>query len=120
VSIAESSATSICSSVTVAASVVASMSTAACFTALADLMSLGGPSLTIGFGTSDSACFAVRPFFEAVRRLEVPLKIFPAGSSICRSLATRSTNCLATISSIVLEALLTSIPCSRLSRSMTS
>ncbi len=42
--IAESSATSVRVSVAVEVSAVASMSTAACFAALADLMSLGGPS----------------------------------------------------------------------------
>ena len=44
----------------------------------------------------------------------------PAGRLRLRSRAVRSANCLATISSIVLEALLASMPCSRLSRSMTS
>jgi hypothetical protein len=45
---------------------------------------------------------------------------WPAGRLRLRSRAVRSTNCRATISSIVLEALFTSMPCSRLSRSMTS
>ena len=44
----------------------------------------------------------------------------PAGRLRLRACAVRSANCLATISSIVLEALLASMPCSRLSRSMTS
>ena len=44
----------------------------------------------------------------------------PDGRRTSRSRATRSANCRATISSMVLEALFTSMPCSRLRRSMTS
>ena len=44
----------------------------------------------------------------------------PAGRSTSRVRAVRWTNCRATISSIEPDALLTSMPCSRLSRSMTS
>jgi len=46
--------------------------------------------------------------------------IAPCGSEILRFRAWRSTNCLATISSIELDALFTSMPVSFLSRSMAS
>jgi hypothetical protein len=109
------------SSVMVAGSNSFSALTAACRSALADLMSRGGPSDGFtSFGGSDFVFFVVRPFLGAIRAEEVPPKMFPRGRSICRSRLRRSANCLATISSMVLDALFTSIPWSRLSRSMTS
>jgi hypothetical protein len=108
-------------SVVVAGSTSVSTLTAACLSALADLISRGGPSDGFtSFGGSDFPFFVVRPFLDTIRAEEVSPKIFPRGRSICRSLLRRSANCLATISSMVLDALFTSIPWSRLRRSITS
>jgi hypothetical protein len=50
----------------------------------------------------------------------VSAKMSPVGRTIFRCLARRSTNCRATTSSIVLEALFASMPWSRLSSADTS
>ena len=85
---------------------------------LGDLTSRGGPSLGRIAGSRRGELFALfRLVLEEAGFCE---NSGPVGRLTSRSRATRSANCLATISSIVLEALFTSMPCSRLSRSMTS
>ncbi len=75
----------------------------------------GGPSRGRAAGSGVFAPLRLRPADRDFAENKGP-----AGRLRLRSRAVRSANCLATISSIVLEALLASMPCSRLSRSMTS
>ena len=72
-----------------------------------------------GFGGSGFA-FTSRPRLAAGRRAGVSANSGPLGSSMPRSRAMRAANWRPTISSTVLEALLTSMPWSRRSWSMTS
>ena len=108
------------SSVWAASAASASASSWAALVAFAALFRRGGPSR--GFaGTAGSALAALPPFARLADRLAgLSENIWPVGSSRSRSRASRSANCRATISSIVLDALLTSIPCSLRSTSMTS
>jgi len=71
-----------------------------------------GRKVVVGCGGS-----AALPVFLAT---VTSAKSEPAGSVMLRFLACRSTNCLATISSIELDALFTSMPVSCLSRVMAS
>jgi hypothetical protein len=70
-----------------------------------------------GFGGGGGGAGAA--FFPAAAFLTLAAapsaKMSPLGSTMPRFLASRSTNCRATISSTVLDALLTSIPWSRFS-----
>ena len=67
-----------------------------------------------GFGGAGGSAF--RPAAAFLTLAAAPsAKMSPVGSVIPRFLASRSTNCRATISSTVLDALLTSIPWSRFS-----
>jgi hypothetical protein len=82
------------------------------------LMRRGGPSVgAAGFGGST---FLAVADFLAGTGAERSAKMSPLGSVIPRWRARRSTNCRPTTSSMVLEALLTSIPWSRLSSATTS
>ena len=85
---------------------------------LGDLTSRGGPSLGRIAGSGRGERFA--PFRLVLEEAGLFENSGPVGRFTSRSRATRSANCLATISSMVLEALFTSMPCSRLSRSMIS
>ena len=67
----------------------------------------GGSDGATGFGGS-GAFFAGIPFFPF--GTGVSAKMSPVGREMLRCLASRSTNCRATTSSIVLEALFTSMP----------
>jgi hypothetical protein len=68
-------------------------------------------------GRAGSGAFVgLRPFCAAGASANEAFE----GTLILRCRARRSTNCLATTSSIVLDALLTSIPWSRLSSAITS
>jgi hypothetical protein len=78
----------------------------------------GGSAGAAGFGGSTG--FLTRPGFLPVFATGVSAKMSPVGSVMFRFRARRSTNCRATTSSIVLEALLTSMPWSRLSNAVTS
>ena len=87
-------------------------------TTIGALTSRGGPSRGRIAGSGVLALFALfRPFPDEAAFCE---NRGPVGRFTSRSRARRSANCLATISSMVLEALFTSMPCSRLRRSMTS
>ncbi len=87
-------------------------------TTIGALTSRGGPSRGRIAGSGVFALFALfRPFPDEAAFCE---NRGPVGRFTSRSRARRSANCLATISSMVLEALFTSMPCSRLRRSMTS
>ena len=98
-------------------------STAACSTAsagptLGALTNRGGPNRGRIAGSAVLVVVAVfLPFPEDAAFLK---NRGPVGRLTSRSRASRSANCRATISSTVLEALFTSMPCSRLRRSMTS
>jgi hypothetical protein len=72
-----------------------------------------------GFGGSAFA-FTSRPRLPPSRRAGVSANSRPPGNSMPRSCAMRAANCRPTISSTVLEALLTSMPWSRRNWSMTS
>jgi hypothetical protein len=87
---------------------------------LAVLTSLGGASVgAAGFG--GSAFFAVNAGFLAPGFSTGPsANMSPPGSVMLRSRARRSTNCRATTSSIVLDALFSSMPCARFSSASTS
>ena len=62
-----------------------------------------------------------RPGIKSVIELRgKKIGMSPPGSAIPRSRARRSTNCRATTSSIVLEALLSSMPCARFNNASTS
>ena len=87
-------------------------------TTFGDLIRRGGPRRRCISGSGVFAPFP--PLRPRVADGDFCENSGPAGRFTSRSRAVRWTNCLATISSIVLEALLTSMPCSRLSRSMTS
>jgi hypothetical protein len=77
----------------------------------------GGSAGAVGFGGSGAFLLgAAFPAFGA----GVSAKISPGGSEMFRCRASRSTNCRATTSSIVLDALLTSIPWSRFRSAVTS
>ena len=78
------------------------------------LMRRGRSAAGAGFGGSGAAFDPV--FFGGA----ASAKSGPLGSVIWRFLAWRSTNCLATISSIELDALFTSMPVSCLSRAIAS
>jgi hypothetical protein len=87
-------------------------------TTIGALTSRGGPNRGRIAGSGALALFALfRPFPDEAAFCE---NRGPVGRLTSRSRARRSANCLATISSMVLEALFTSMPCSRLRRSMTS
>jgi len=84
-------------------------------TTLGALTSRGGPNLGRIAGSEALALFLPFPDDAAFCANRGPV-----GRLTSRSRANRSANCRATISSMVLEALFTSMPCSRLRRSMTS
>src|SRR5439155_5856506 len=77
----------------------------------------GGSAGATGLAGS-AGFFAEAPFLPLA--IGVSAKMSPDGSAILRWRASRSTNCRATTSSIVLDALLTSIPWSRFSSAVTS
>ena len=77
----------------------------------------GGRAGAAGFGGS-GAFLAGAPFRPLTTG--VSAKMSPDGSEILRCRASRSTNCRATTSSIVLDALFTSMPWSRFSSAVTS
>jgi len=77
----------------------------------------GGRAGAGGFGGS-GAFLAGAPFRPLTTG--VSAKMSPDGSEILRCRANRSTNCRATTSSIVLDALFTSMPWSRFSSAVTS
>ena len=77
----------------------------------------GGRAGATGLGGS-GAFFATVGFFHLATGASA--KMSPVGKAMPRCLARRSTNCRATTSSIVLDALLRSIPWSRLSSAVTS
>ncbi len=79
----------------------------------------GGPS-TGAEGFGGSAFFAGAPFFPPLAGTGVSANMSPPGSAMLRCRATRSTKERATTSSIVLEALFSSMPWSRLSNASTS
>lgn len=82
------------------------------------LTSRGGPSVgAVGLG--GSTFLATGPDFLP-RTTGVSANMSPPGSVMFRWRASRSTNCRATTSSIVLEALFSSMPWSRFSRAITS
>jgi hypothetical protein len=83
---------------------------------LADLTSRGGGSF--GFAGMTGAAVFFPPRFP--RPLLVSANILPLGSAMSRFRARRSTNCRATTSSMVLDALLTSMPWSRFNSAATS
>jgi hypothetical protein len=80
----------------------------------------GGASVGAA-GFAGSCFFSVGVGFFAPGLTGGPsANISPPGSVMPRSLAKRSTNCRATTSSIVLDALLSSMPCARFSNASTS
>jgi hypothetical protein len=85
-------------------------------TGFAVLTSRGGGSFGLA-GATGSAAF-LPPRFP--RPLPVSTKALPLGSAMSRFRATRSTNCRATTSSMVLDALFTSMPWSRFNSALTS
>jgi hypothetical protein len=88
-------------------------------TGLAVLTSLGGGS-TGAAGLTGSTDFLAGDGGFLPLAAGVSANISPPGSEMFRCRARRSTNWRATTSSIVLEALLTSMPWSRLSSAVTS
>jgi hypothetical protein len=82
------------------------------------LTSLGGPRVGAA-GLGGSTFLATGPAFLP-RATGVSANMSPPGSVMPRWRASRSTNCRATTSSIVLEALFSSMPWSRFSRAITS
>jgi hypothetical protein len=72
-------------------------------------------------GLAGSGFFAVAADFFAPPFAGGPsANMSPPGSEMPRSRARRSTNCLATTSSMVLDALFSSMPCARFSSAKTS
>ena len=69
----------------------------------------GGSAGATGLGGS-GAFLAAPPFLIPPFGAGVSAKMSPVGSEMLRCRASRSTNCRATTSSIVLDALLTSMP----------
>ena len=80
------------------------------------LTSLGSRGATVGLGGSGAALPGLDGFFDD----DVSAKSGPPGSTIWRFFACRSTNWRATISSIELDALFTSMPVSCLRRVIAS
>ena len=70
----------------------------------------GGSTGAVGFGGSGAFFATAAPFLIPPLGSGVSAKISPVGSAMLRWRARRSTNCRATTSSIVLDALFTSMP----------
>ncbi len=102
------------------ASATGASSAAGGWAGLIVLIRRGGPSTgAVGFG--GSTFFVAGAFFAPpLGGAAVSANMSPLGSEILRWRATRSTNDRATTSSIVLEALFSSMPWSRLSSASTS